>query len=75
MADDDPFSNKMLRTIIEDTGLYQVNPFYNGLDLCNFYEEQGEIISLIILDIEMPERNGPDRSGRASCRERVYVLV
>lgn len=45
--------------MIEEGGKYQVNPFYNGTDLCNAYEEQDEI-SIVILDFEMPERNGPE---------------
>ena len=60
MADDDVLSNTTLREIIETGGNYKVNPFFNGLDLCNFYEEKGENISFVLLDVEMPERNGID---------------
>ena len=48
------------REIIEDQGQYEVNPFNDGLELCNFYEDQGYDTSLIILDLEMPKRDGPE---------------
>jgi len=44
--------------MIEEDSKYQVNSFFNGLELCNHYEEQREDVSAIILDLEMPERNG-----------------
>jgi len=58
LADDDVLSNTALRAIIEAGGNYQVTPFFNGLELCKFYEEQGDDIAAILLDLEMPERNG-----------------
>jgi CheY-like chemotaxis protein len=57
LADDEVLSNTALRVMIEEGGKYQVNPFFNGLDLCKFYEEQNDV-SAVILDLEMPERNG-----------------
>jgi len=58
IADDDVFCNTMLRNMIEENAKYQVNSFFNGLELCNYYEEQGNYVSLIMLDFEMPRRNG-----------------
>jgi len=58
IADDDVFCNTMLRNMIEEDAKYQVNSFFNGLELCNYYEEQGNYVSVIILDFEMPRRNG-----------------
>jgi len=58
LADDDILSNLALRNMIEQGGGYQVFQFYNGMDACTFYEERGEEISSIIMDVEMPERNG-----------------
>ena len=58
LADDDILCNMTLKCMIEKNGKYQVNSFYNGLSLCNFYEEEYIDIYAIILDIEMPERNG-----------------
>eukprot|EP00826_Nyctotherus_ovalis_P059639 TRINITY_DN830_c0_g6_i1.p1 TRINITY_DN830_c0_g6~~TRINITY_DN830_c0_g6_i1.p1 ORF type:complete len:125 (-),score=38.90 TRINITY_DN830_c0_g6_i1:28-402(-) len=57
LADDEVLSNTALRAMIEECGNYQVNPFFNGLDLCNFYEEQDDV-GVVLLDLEMPERNG-----------------
>lgn len=58
IADDDIFSNALLRNMIESDTKYQVFSFFNGLELCNYYEEREKDVSAIILDIEMPERNG-----------------
>lgn len=46
--------------MIESEENCRVNPFYNGQDLCDFYEGKGENASLVLLDVEMPERNGID---------------
>lgn len=58
IADDDVFSNTTLRNMIETEAKYQVTSFFNGLELCNHYEEQRDHVSAFILDFEMPERNG-----------------
>ena len=60
LADDDNMCNTATRKMIQDAGRYQVNPFFTGLDLCNYYEELEEEVGAIILDYEMPERNGPE---------------
>ena len=58
LADDDVFSNFLLRKLLEDSGEYQVFQFYNGADACTFFEERSDELSLVILDVEMPEKNG-----------------
>ena len=57
-SDDDVLSNGILRSMIESNNNYQVHPFFNGIDLCNYIEEEEDDISAIITDIEMPRRNG-----------------
>lgn len=59
LADDEILSNTALRAMLEEEGKCQVTPFFNGLDLCKYYEEQ-EDVSAVILDLEMPERNGAE---------------
>ena len=57
LADDEVLSNTALRAMIEEGGKYQVSYFFNGLDLCNSYEEQDDV-GAVMLDFEMPHRNG-----------------
>eukprot|EP00826_Nyctotherus_ovalis_P000668 TRINITY_DN10007_c0_g1_i5.p1 TRINITY_DN10007_c0_g1~~TRINITY_DN10007_c0_g1_i5.p1 ORF type:complete len:110 (+),score=27.98 TRINITY_DN10007_c0_g1_i5:321-650(+) len=38
--------------MLEEEGKCQVTPFFNGLDLCKYYEEQ-EDVSAVIPDIEI----------------------
>ncbi len=58
LADDDVLSNMALKKIVESSGNYRVFPFYNGLSASEFYERRHADVNIVILDVEMPERNG-----------------
>jgi two-component system sensor histidine kinase RpfC len=58
LADDDIISNYTLRDMTESTGKYKIIPCFNGVEASNTFEEKHGEIHIIILDLEMPERNG-----------------
>ncbi len=63
LADDDVFCNATLASIIETSGQYRVFPFYNGAAVCKFFETRCAEVGLIILDLEMPGKNGVETAG------------
>lgn len=58
VADDDSISCGVIRSMIEHSGGYQVFACSNGIEAGKCYETRGDEVSVVILDVEMPERNG-----------------
>ncbi len=58
VVDDEPMNIQMIRFIMKDETMYQVNGVESGEAALQFLEEQK--VDLILLDIEMPKMNGFD---------------
>jgi CheY-like chemotaxis protein len=72
VADDDSISCGVLRSMIEHSGGYQVFACSNGIEAGKCYETRSEDISVVILDVEMPERNGVETATWIREYEKKY---
>jgi len=70
LADDDAACQLMVKSMIEQAGGYEVIAFFNGMDVIKCYEQRGELIRLIIMDLSMPGLNGMETAKKVREMEK-----
>ena len=73
MVEDEPVLRRMAQLIYEDAG-YAVLTAADGVEGCEVFESHAERIDLVLLDVLMPRRGGPDAARAIRRRRPVPIL-